>query len=144
MYLKYVLDFSMYRGQAYDGASTMSGQFSGLQSRVKKLNPLAMYVHCCAHNLNLVLIDSIISPVVAISFFGTWETLYTFLTGSLPRIHILKEEQAKQVEGVILTLKKLSDTRLESHKRAVDSLKHWNLSNTNINASYLSIINYII
>ncbi|KAL4141516.1 hypothetical protein QTP88_004145 [Uroleucon formosanum] len=119
---KYNLDFSMCRGQAYDGASTMSGRFSGLQSKVKELNSLAMYIHCCAHNLNLVLIDSIRSSVVAVSFFGTLETLYTFLTGSLPRLHILKEEQAKQVEGVILTLKKLSDTRWASHKRAVDSV----------------------
>ncbi|KAL4090727.1 hypothetical protein QTP88_025508 [Uroleucon formosanum] len=119
---KYNLDFYKYRGQAYDGASTMSGRFSGLQSKVKELNPLAMYIHCCAHNLNLVLIDSIRSSVVAVSFFGTLETLYTFLTGSLPRLHILKEEQAKQVEGVILTLKKLSDTRWASHKRAVDSV----------------------
>ncbi|KAL4142042.1 hypothetical protein QTP88_004574 [Uroleucon formosanum] len=119
---KYNLDFSMCRGQAYDRASTMSGRFSGLQSKVKELNPLAMYIHCCAHNFNLVLIDSIRSSVVAVSFFGTLETLYTFLTGSLPRLHILKEEQAKQVEGVILTLKKLSDTRWASHKRAVDSV----------------------
>lgn len=106
---KYDLDFSMCRGQAYVGASTMSGRFSGLQSKVKELNPLAFYIHCCAHNLNLVLIDSIKSSVDAISFFGTLETLYTFLTSSLPRLHILKEEQAKQVEGVILTLKKLSE-----------------------------------
>lgn len=119
---KYDLDFSMCRGQAYDGASTMSGRFSGLQSKVKQLNPLALYIHCCAHNLNLVLIDSIRSSVEAVSFFGTLETLYTFLTGSLPRLHILKEEQAKEVEGVILTLKRLSDTRWASHKRAVDSV----------------------
>lgn len=119
---KYDLDFSMCRGQAYDGASTMSGRFSGLQSKVKELNPLALYIHCCAHNLNLVLIDSIKSSVDAFSFFGTLETLYTFLTSSLPRLHILKEEQAKQIEGVVLTLKKLSDTRWASHKRAVDSV----------------------
>jgi len=67
----------------------------------------------------LVLIDSIRSSVVAVSFFGTLETLYTFLTSSLPRLHNLKEEQTKQVEGVILTLKKLSDTRLANHIRAV-------------------------
>ncbi|XP_022166089.1 zinc finger MYM-type protein 1-like, partial [Myzus persicae] len=128
---KYDLDFSKCRGQAYDGASTMSGRFSGLQSRVKELNPLALYIHCCAHNLNLVLIDSIRSSVVAVSFFGTLETLYTFLTSSLPRLHILKEEQAKQVDGVILSLKKLSDTRWASHKRAVDSVKYFFEKKTN-------------
>lgn len=41
---KYGLDFSMCRGQAYDGASTMSGRFGGLQSKVKELYPLALYI----------------------------------------------------------------------------------------------------
>ncbi|XP_025197467.1 uncharacterized protein LOC112596191 [Melanaphis sacchari] len=115
----------MCRGQAYDGASTISGRFSGLQSRVKELNPLAMYIHCCAHNLNLVLIDSIRSSVVAISFFGTLETLYKFLTVSLPRLHILKKEQAKEVEGVILTLKKLSDTRWAKNIKSMRTNEHF-------------------
>jgi len=79
----------------HDGASTMSGRFSGLQSRVKELNPLELYIYCCAHILNLFVIDSIRSSIVAVSFFGTLETIYTFLTSSLPRLHILKEEQAK-------------------------------------------------
>jgi hypothetical protein len=43
------------RGQCYDGASNMSGQFSGVQSRIKALQPRALYVHCKAHALNLVL-----------------------------------------------------------------------------------------
>jgi len=67
----------------YDGASTMSGRFSGLQSRVKELNPLALYIHCCAQNLNLVLIDSIRSSVETVLFFVTLETLYTFLSSKL-------------------------------------------------------------
>ncbi|XP_025202803.1 zinc finger MYM-type protein 1-like [Melanaphis sacchari] len=119
---KFDLDFSMCRGQSYDGASTMSGRYSGLQSKVKELSPLSLYIHCCAHNLNLVLIDSIKSSIDAVSFFGTLESLYTFLTSSLPRLHILEEEQKKQVEGIVLTLKKLSETRWASHKRAVDAV----------------------
>ena len=52
------LNLSLCRGQAYDGANTMSGSISGLQAKVKQVAPNAPYVHCCAHNLNLVLIDS--------------------------------------------------------------------------------------
>ena len=33
----------------------MSGVFSGVKSRVKEVQPLAVYVHCYAHSLNLVL-----------------------------------------------------------------------------------------
>ncbi|KAL4121241.1 hypothetical protein QTP88_013793 [Uroleucon formosanum] len=119
---QFSLNFSMCRGQSYDGASTMSGRYSGLQSKVKELSPLSLYIHCCAHNLNLVLIDSIKSSIDAVSFFGTLESLYTFLTSSLPRLHILEEEQKKQVEGIVLTLKKLSETRWASHKRAIDAV----------------------
>lgn len=34
---EYKLDISLCRGQAYDGASTMSGRFSGLQSKIKDI-----------------------------------------------------------------------------------------------------------
>jgi hypothetical protein len=49
------LPLARLRSQCYDGASNMSGGFHGLQSRVKKLQPLAVYIHCYAHSLNLVL-----------------------------------------------------------------------------------------
>ena len=41
--------------QCYDGASVMSGQHRGVQSIVKEAYPNAHYVHCYAHQLNLVL-----------------------------------------------------------------------------------------
>lgn len=118
---KYELDISLCRGQAYDGANTMSGRFSGLQSKIKELSPLALYIHCCAHNLNLVLIDSIRSSLDAVTFFGTLETLYSFITSSLPRLKLFQKEQ-ELINGLILTLKKLSETRWASHKRAIDSV----------------------
>lgn len=118
---KYKLDISLCRGQAYDGANTMSGRFSGLQTKIKDVSPLALYIHCCAHNLNLVLIDSIRSSINAVSFFGILEALYTFITNSLPRLKIFEEEQ-KKIDGLVLTLKQLSETRWASHKRAVDSV----------------------
>ena len=48
------IDITLCRGQAYDGASVMSGIKSGLQTKIKTLAPNAIYVHCCAHALNLV------------------------------------------------------------------------------------------
>ncbi|XP_053594426.1 uncharacterized protein LOC128667613 [Microplitis demolitor] len=42
------------RGQSYDNASDMSGIYSGVQARIKTLNPLADYAPCAAHSLNLV------------------------------------------------------------------------------------------
>jgi hypothetical protein len=37
------------RGQGYDGASNMRGQFHGLQRRVLDENPYAFYIHCFSH-----------------------------------------------------------------------------------------------
>ena len=42
------------RGQSYDNAANMFGKYAGLQARIKGLNPLADYIPCAAHSLNLV------------------------------------------------------------------------------------------
>ena len=42
------------RGQTYDGAANMSGMHSGVQAETKKQQPLASYVHCGTHCLNLI------------------------------------------------------------------------------------------
>ena len=56
------LDVKLIIGQAYDGARTMSGHLSGLQARVKRhCFENALHVHCCAHNLNLILMDAVSS-----------------------------------------------------------------------------------
>ena len=46
-------------GQGYDGASVMSGKHSGVAARIKTDAKHAVYVHCNAHCLNLVLIDTV-------------------------------------------------------------------------------------
>ena len=43
--------------QCYDGASVMSGACCGVQARIREITPCAIYTHCCAHRLNLVLVD---------------------------------------------------------------------------------------
>ena len=62
------LPISRLRGQGYDGASNMRGEFNGLQKLIRDESPYAFYVHCFAHQLQLVvvqllLISSIISPL---------------------------------------------------------------------------------
>ena len=65
------LSITMRYGQSYDGASTMSGEISGLQTRVREIAPNTLFTHCCAHNLNLILIDTVSSNVQTQLFFGT-------------------------------------------------------------------------
>ncbi|CAG2184616.1 unnamed protein product [Mytilus edulis] len=47
------------RGQTYDGASAMAGRKSGVQQRIKEIEPKALYNHCHGHLLNLACADNI-------------------------------------------------------------------------------------
>ncbi|KAK5648108.1 hypothetical protein RI129_003000 [Pyrocoelia pectoralis] len=49
------LDMTKCVGQGYDGAATMAGHISGVQSRIRQQYPNARYVHCASHRLNLAL-----------------------------------------------------------------------------------------
>ena len=52
--LRLNLSITGLRGQAYDGAANMAGIYSGAQAIIKKHQPLAPYVHCGAHCVNLI------------------------------------------------------------------------------------------
>lgn len=51
-------DPSKMRGQAYDGASNMSGKTRGAAARICSKYPLALYTHCASHCLNLAVVAS--------------------------------------------------------------------------------------
>lgn len=63
------LSLNNIRGQGYDGAANMSGIYSGVQARILKVVPNAIYVHCAAHNLNLILNDSVKNVLEIRNFF---------------------------------------------------------------------------
>jgi hypothetical protein len=58
------LNLAYLRGQGYDGAGAMSGKLNGVQARIRSMYPLAVYVHCASHSLNLAISDA--CTVVAI------------------------------------------------------------------------------
>ena len=51
--LRLNLDVCNLRAQCYDGASNMAGVHSGVQKRIRDLQPKAVYIHCHNHLLNL-------------------------------------------------------------------------------------------
>jgi hypothetical protein len=73
------------RGQSYDNAANMSGVYTGLQARIKAVNPLAHFVPCTAHSLNLVGVAAAGSCLEAVSYFGFLQSLYNFLSASTYR-----------------------------------------------------------
>lgn len=52
------IDTQYLRGQGYDGAAAMSGRYNGVQHHIKQIHPLALYIHCSAHTLNLAVSSS--------------------------------------------------------------------------------------
>ncbi|KAL4084056.1 hypothetical protein QTP88_029372 [Uroleucon formosanum] len=68
----------------FDGAATMAGCSNGVQSKCKEINSKIFYVHCHAHCLNLILVDSIgRKNRIVFDFFGTIQFLYSFIEGTL-------------------------------------------------------------
>ncbi|KAJ4427191.1 hypothetical protein ANN_24808 [Periplaneta americana] len=61
---RFNVDLKYMRGQGYDGASAMSGQFQGAQAFILKECPAALYVHCASHSLNLAISDACCVPEI--------------------------------------------------------------------------------
>ncbi len=64
--------------QSYDNASPMSGQYAGLQALILQLCPLALYVPCATHSLNLVGTSAVNSISAGGMLFDYLEDFYTF------------------------------------------------------------------
>uniref|UniRef100_A0A8R7Q025 TTF-type domain-containing protein n=2 Tax=Triticum urartu TaxID=4572 RepID=A0A8R7Q025_TRIUA len=79
------LSTSRLRGQGYDGASNMRGEFNGLQKLVRDEAPYAFYVHCFAHQLQLVVVNvAQCSPAIA-DFFNYIPLIVTQVCSSCKR-----------------------------------------------------------
>uniref|UniRef100_A0A2S2NB80 Zinc finger MYM-type protein 1 n=1 Tax=Schizaphis graminum TaxID=13262 RepID=A0A2S2NB80_SCHGA len=113
------------RGQSYDNARNMSGIYSGLQARIKELNPLIEYVPCSAHSLNLVGSCAADSCDDTLTYFSLLQTVYNFFSSSTNRWEILKTQLKNNPESK--TVKILSNTRWPSRDDACKSLNSsWN------------------
>lgn len=64
--------------QTYDGAAVMSGSVGGVQACFREQHSEAVYVHCYAHKLNLVLCYTCKAIPEATTFFDLLENIYTF------------------------------------------------------------------
>lgn len=116
--IKHDLDVANCRGQSYDNASNMSGRYTGLQARIKEVNPLAVYVPCSAHSLNLVGSCAAECCNQSVTFFGLLQELYNFFTASTHRWKILQSYLHKGSK----TIKNLSQTRWSARNDACQSL----------------------
>lgn len=109
-------------GQGYDGASVMSGKTSGVSTRIKEICPNAAYIHCYAHRLNLVLVDTCKSIPEAADFFSLLERLYVFISGSYVHNKWKQIQQEMFPKEQPMELKRLSDTRWACRSAAVHAV----------------------
>ena len=113
MYQLGVLDLNPKKciSQCYDGASVMSGHLAGVQAIVQRsLGHECLYVHCYAHRLNLVLVNTARGINEVNNFFGLLEAVYRFFSVSTLRHDSFIN--AQRVKGLrILEIPQLSDTR---------------------------------
>ena len=77
------------RGQGYDGASNMSSDAVGVQARIKQVAPLATYIHCSGHSLNLVISKSCSLPQVR-NVLDRIQSCCRFFLNSPKRIDVLE------------------------------------------------------
>lgn len=94
--VRFDIPLSKLRGQCYDGASNVSGKISGLQKRIKEEEPRALFVHCNAHNLNLVVQDGIEKVLPARKFIGEVKEMINFVRDSPKRVAKFQDLQATE------------------------------------------------
>lgn len=108
------LDFADIRGQGYDNGANMKGEKSGVQARLREINPRALFSPCACHSYNLLLGDMAKCCPEGMTFFGILQRLYLLFSGSGKRWEILRQFVTD------LTPKPLCETRWECR---VDSVK---------------------
>ena len=107
--------------QCYDGASVMSGSVSGVQTRIRELYPQAIYVHCHAHRLNLVIVDSMKLKQDVANFFSVCQSLYDFISNSNTRNEMFKQAQIDLGQGE-LALERSVTTRWFYFHNCIDKI----------------------
>lgn len=98
--------------QSYDGASVMSGKERGVQSRVRQHYPLAFYVHCHAHQLNLIMSQAASINRGVRVFFANLDGIASFFSKSSQRTKILDDVVGRR-------LPRTAPTRWNFHSRVV-------------------------
>ncbi|KAI3673345.1 hypothetical protein L6452_39463 [Arctium lappa] len=135
LFAEHGLSMKKVRGQGYDGASNMRGQFNGLKALIMRENSSAYYVHCFAHQLQLVVVEVAHKYIEVGKFFDMIATLMNVVCASCKRADMVRESQKEKVQEAIgngeietgiglnqeLSLGRPGDTRWGSHYK---TLKH--------------------
>ena len=98
-------------GQGYDGADVMSGKCAGVQEKIRTIVPQALYVHCFAHRLNLLIVQAVKSVVPVADFFAALQLCYNFLSGCHVHSRWIAFQKDMYPNEQPVEFKTMSDTR---------------------------------
>ncbi|XP_042441464.1 uncharacterized protein LOC122026815 [Zingiber officinale] len=97
----YNLDVQNIRGQGYNGASNMRGEFNGLQALIIKECRGAYYVYCFAHRLQLALVVASKNVTPIHQFFDRLTFIVNIVGSSCKRNDELKNVHADDIAHLI-------------------------------------------
>ncbi|KAL2455229.1 General transcription factor 2-related zinc finger protein [Abeliophyllum distichum] len=97
LFSRYSLSLSNLRGQCYDGASNMQGEYNGLKTLILKDNPSAYYIHCFAHQLQLALLAVAKKHADIQSFYYLADSVVNVVGGSAKRCDLIREKQGLKI-----------------------------------------------
>lgn len=83
--------------QTYDGAAVIASALNGLQAKVRAVAPSAIFVHCYAHRLNLILCQGLKNIPKAKVFFATLGGFTSFFSKSTKRVMMLEETRCSRM-----------------------------------------------
>ncbi|XP_057771129.1 uncharacterized protein LOC130990918 [Salvia miltiorrhiza] len=105
LFVKHGLSLSKLRGQGYDGASNMRGEFNGLKALILEENPYAMYIHCFSHQLQLIVVAvAVAKSIMAVKDFFSYVSMIVNTTGASCK----RKDQLRMLEHERL-VKELND-----------------------------------
>ncbi|XP_021723948.1 zinc finger MYM-type protein 1-like [Chenopodium quinoa] len=124
------------RGQGYDGASNMRGEWNGYQALFLSNCPYSYYIHCFAHRLQLALVAASRDVRVIHQFFSNLTFIINVIVSSLKRVDQLQSIKSDEIKRLLSigeidsgrgsnqtsTLKRVGDTRWGSHLYSIRSL----------------------
>ena len=106
----------------FDGAATFSGKKNGVQARIKKHAPHAIFIHCHCHMLQLASVQAAKNTTRIKHVYATLTSLWKYFHFSPKRAESLKEIQ-HVLELPEMKVVKASDTRWLAHERCVRAVK---------------------
>ncbi|XP_076955214.1 uncharacterized protein LOC143629961 [Bidens hawaiensis] len=130
LFARHNLSIGRVRGQGYDGASNMSGEFNSLKALILKENPSTYFVHCFAHQLQPVVVALTTKHHEILKFFKEVSNLVNVVGASCKRIDLIRESQKVRLglnpevetgsgKNQELSLARAGDTRWSSHEKTI-------------------------